>query len=164
MILACSACGARRSAEERLVSSLAMDLGGRIRCPDCGAFDARVLPSGEHADPSPVMPTIPPLQDLGGADDCGWAGRPLRLKRGERVFRVRDLDRLRRLVVLRKAGASDLLSADGVRWVPLASIPSLEPFLAVVRRLGLPREEQRGSTLVEATAAELGWAEGEAEH
>ena len=78
------------------------------------------------------------------------------LRREGRVYRVRDLDRVRRLVVERKARGSDLLSADGVRWEPLDNIAALHPFLDVVRHLD-EGERVRGGGLVEPTAAEVGW-------
>ena len=136
------------------------DLEGRVRCVACGAFTARLV---RDATVSP-MSSVPPLQDLGEPEDEGWAGRPLRLRRGDREFKLRDLDRLRRLVVERKAAGSDLVSADGVRWVPLASISALQPYLAVVRLLDSAPRTGGGGVLVEATAAEDGWGEGDPAH
>ncbi len=79
------------------------------------------------------------------------------LRREGRVFRLRDLDRVRRLVVERKARASDMLSADGVSWVPLGSIPALLPFLEVMRHLSADHPASAGG-LVDATEASAGWA------
>lgn len=144
-----------------MLARLESDLQGRTRCLECGVFAGRVMrPSAGGAGMSPV----PPLQDLGEPGDEGWAGRPLRLRRGGREYRVRDLDRLRRLVVERKAAPSDLASADGVRWVPIDSIPALQPFLAVVRLLDSAPTTGGGGVLVEASAAEDGWGEGELSH
>jgi hypothetical protein len=139
---------------------MAEDLHGRVRCPVCGRYTARVVPS---VPPKSLrhMPSMPPLEDLGREDSEPWAGRPLQLRRGEREFRVRDLDRLRRLVVQRKAAASDLVSADGVSWVPLSSLEPLEPYFAVVRMLEGGGFTAGGGTLVEATSAELGWGDDE---
>lgn len=131
-----------------------------MRCLACGAFAARL----DRDDSETAMSAVPPLQDLGGPDDEGWAGRPLRLRRGDREFKLRDLDRLRRLVVERKAAASDLVSADGVRWVPVASIAALQPYLAVVRFLESAPTTGGGGVLVEASAAEDGWGEGDPAH
>jgi len=161
VFLACSDCGVDLELNEAELGTLETDLEGRMRCPSCGAFSAQVRSKlgSKH------MSQVPPLQDLGEAADEGWAGRALELRRGERVFRLRDLDRLRRLVVERKAVGSDLVSADGVRWVPLATIPALEPFLAVVRFLdSAPKTGGGGGVLVEATAAEDGWDDEEPPH
>ncbi len=161
VFLACSDCGADLELNEVELGALETDLEGRMRCPSCGAFGAQVRSNlgSKH------MSQVPPLQDLGEAADEGWAGRALELRRGERVFRVRDLDRLRCLVVERKAVASDLVSADGVRWVPLSTIAALEPFLAVVRFLdSAPKTGGGGGVLVDATAAEDGWGDSDPPH
>jgi hypothetical protein len=158
LILSCGACGLKRELDERSLQALAPDEEGWVACPVCEARSARVLPLGSAG--SPHISTVPPLQDLGECCDRGWAGRPLILRRGDRDFKVRDLDRLRRLVVQRKAAASDLLSADGVRWVPLSRVEALEPYLAVVRFLDSAPVTGGGGVLVEATAAEEGWGDG----
>ncbi len=150
MVLTCSACGVERDLAEEILEQLEVDRYGRVQCPACGVFEARMQPHSQRA---------PPLQDLGEPTDGGWAGRPLRLRRGTREFKVRDLDRLRRLIIERKAAGSDLVSADGVRWVPLASISALEPYLAVLRFLDSGPRTGGGGVLVEATAAEEGWGE-----
>ncbi len=160
MILVCGACGLERELEGGSLAALEPDEEGLVACPECEARSARAMPRGVAR--SRHMSMVPPLQDLGEQSDQGWAGRPLTLRRGDREFRVRDLDRLRRLVVERKAAGSDLVSADGVRWVPLACIEALEPYLAVVRFLdSAPVTAGGGGVLVEATAAEDGWGDSE---
>jgi hypothetical protein len=140
-----------------VLAQLTTGLDGRVHCEACGAFSAKL----ERGEGQPQLSAVPPLQDLGGPEDGGWAGRPLRLRRGSREFTLRDLDRLRRLVVERKAAGSDLVSTDGVRWVPVASLAALQPYLAVVRLLDSAPTTGGGGVLVEATAAEDGWGEGE---
>ncbi len=158
MLLVCSACNGQHELDEQQLADLETDLEGRYRCPRCNAHSTRVLASVPGA--SPDMPLVPPLQDLGEPQDDGWAGRPLRLRRGDKEFEIRDLDRLRRLVVERRAAGTDLVSADGVRWVPLESIPALEPYLRVVRFLdSKPRTGGGGGVLVEASSAEDGWGD-----
>ena len=150
MVLTCSACSVERNLSEAFLEQLEVDRYGRIQCPECGVFEARVQPHAQRA---------PPLQDLGELTDGGWAGRPLRLRRGSREFKVRDLDRLRRLIIERKAAGSDLVSTDGVRWVPVSSVTPLEPYLAGVRFLDSGPRTGGGGVLVEATAAEDGWGD-----
>lgn len=156
MNLVCAACGDQREISDDVIEQLGADTMDRVPCPACGQLAARVQPP-EDLHP----PGVPPLQDLGSVDDQGWAGRPLRLRRGDREYRLRDLDRLRRLVVERKAGGSDLVSTDGVRWVPVTSIAALAPYLAVVRFLDSAPVTGGGGMLVEATAAVDGWDDGD---
>ncbi len=161
MVLVCSACGAELELSEEQLARLEIGLEDRTRCLQCDALAARVLRSIALGS---SMSSVPPLQDLGEATDEGLAGRPLRLRRGGQDFRVRDLDRLRRLVMERKAAPSDLVSADGVRWSPVDSIPALQPFLAVVRFLDSSPTTGGGGVLVDASTASDGWGDGGPSH
>jgi len=119
-------------------------------------------PQPRPSAPPPRGASPPPIQDLPGVeadgDQGGWGGRPLLLRRAGREYRVRDLDRMRRLIMERRARGEDLVSADGVRWEPLAHVEALQPYLAVSAQLDSAPIDRRGAGgLAESTAAEEGW-------
>jgi hypothetical protein len=103
----------------------------------------------------------PPLADLEERDPAqigqGWWGRALMLRSGGHVTVLEGLDPLRRLVVRGAVSSTDMVSRDGVCWEPLNHIPELQPFLAVVRRLGRDTTAAGRGRLVDATRAADGW-------
>ncbi len=168
MVLVCESCGSLRDLSPGVLGRIDVGEDGRLRCPDCGEYTARAVTARDRPSisdtsrppPAQRAPIPPPIQDLDDrhldGEGTHWVGRSLLLRREGRVYRLRDLDRVRRLVVERRARGTDLLSADGVRWEPLVNIPALAPYLAVVEHLAEEPSSRVGG-LVDATAAQLGW-------
>lgn len=88
-------------------------------------------------------------------------GRPLQLRCGTAVYRVRNLDELRRWILERRVAEVDLISTDGIRWEPVAAHPDLGPLLRVVRKMDAPRPRAGQARLQEASSPESGWGVGD---
>lgn len=139
----CTACGSENALPLWVFAS---NRAFRYRCARCGQSqrvqlrEAGILPD-EGDEGSPVLTgwrdrTVASFGVAPGED------RELYLEQDGRTYVIRDADTLRRWIEERRVNEDDLLSEDGLSWVPLRERAELRPLFRAAEEVGVDTTQE----------------------